>query len=110
MTSIEEFENQQALNEIKEQSDAVNAIKELVKTKEGMLLFHYLVKILDVGELPDHLEDAERLGFLRTGKTIYNLLAMADLGRASQIFADVQIEKQRILNEHRRIELEQQRL
>lgn len=100
MTIQEELQNydiEVARQEALEHRDVLLAIGVLLKQKEGLTLFSYLFKNLDVAELPDRTltgEDLqEYLGFLRAGNSIYKLACEADADIAASLLS--QLERKR---------------
>lgn len=80
-----------------EHRDVILHIKAILATSSGKNFFKYLIKHFDTGEVPelgltgDLLMD--RLGFLRAGNSIFNLLAEANYETAGELLAIVTKEK-----------------
>lgn len=85
-----------------EHRDALMAIRAILATNEGRVFFKYLLKNLEVGELPPiGLEGSilfDKLGFLRSGHAIWKLVAEANPKIAGEILANIEKEKYEILN------------
>src|SRR5690554_2457325 len=92
-----EFQARKDRQEKIEHRDVLLAIGAILKTKEGLQLFKYLFKSLDVSNLPEpgladrHLH--EYLGFLRAGNSIYKLACEADFEIAASILAKLEKER-----------------
>jgi hypothetical protein len=86
-------EEQVQSREAAEEAMAIRAMATLVGTPQGYIAFKHLLKSLGVGELPvQGLEGNllhDNLGFLRAGKSIYNLLCRANHRKAVEIMADI---------------------
>lgn len=80
-----------------EHRDVLLAIRAVLATASGKVLFKYLIKSFDVNELPEiGLEGSilmDRLGFLRAGNSIFKLLAEADAGIAGNLLAEIEKER-----------------
>jgi hypothetical protein len=91
-----------------EHQDVLLAIGALLKTKEGLQLFKYLFKNLEVATLPEQGLQSEVLheflGFLRAGNSIYKLACEADAEVAASLLAKIEKEKYDDLREQYRIE------
>ena len=105
---LEEYLQQQELREHLEHRDVLLAIGVLIKQKEGLQLFKYLFKSLEVATVPDAgMEDKELhdlLGFLRAGNSIYKLVCEADFTIAASIISELEREKYNGLCERHRLE------
>lgn len=75
-----------------EHRDAVLDLRAVLETAHGQRFFKYLFKNLDVGELPEMgLEGNmlfEYLGFLRAGKSIFELMTEADVIVTARLIAE----------------------
>lgn len=91
--SVQELERK----EQQEYQDCILNIRAVLVTKTGKEFIKYLFKNLEVGDLPEFgMKDQilfEKLGFLRAGKSIYDLIAAADVDSAASILAQVTKEK-----------------
>jgi hypothetical protein len=91
-----------------EHRDVLLAIAALIKTDEGLKLFKYLFKNLEVTSLPDRSMEGnalhENLGFLRAGNSIYKLACEAASETAAHIIAKIERERYEDLYEQHRIE------
>jgi hypothetical protein len=80
-----------------EHRDVLLAIKTELTTVSGRIFFKYLFKSLGVGELPElGLEGnllMDKLGFLRAGNAVFNLVAQADPSWAARLLAEIQKER-----------------
>lgn len=80
-----------------EHRDAIMNVRALLSTAFGKSFIKYLFKNLDVGELPEiGMEGAflsDRLGSLRAGKSIFELVSEANPTAAGEILAEVIKEK-----------------
>ena len=100
-----EFYAQLENREVLEHRDVLLAIGVILKTKEGLDLFTYLFKNLDVACLPEqNLEGNmlhDNLGFLRAGNSIYKLVCEADSTIAASILSKLERKKyDRLLELH----------
>lgn len=104
---IEAFYENRERQELLEHRDVLLAIAATLKTKEGLLLFKYLFKTLEVTNLPDRgMEEKdlyEYLGFLRAGNSIYKLTCEADFTAAANIVAKIERERYEHITEEYRI-------
>ena len=79
-----------------EYRDAIVALQSVLLTNEGKLLFKYLFKYLEVGELPElGLEGSllmDRLGSLRSGRSIFKLASEANPEIACQLLSKLERE------------------
>lgn len=95
--SIEEFYLEEERKEYIEHKDALLAIRELLKSKEGVELFRYLFKSLEVATVPEMGMDDRNLhdylGFLRAGNSIYKLACEANAEVAASILTKLEREK-----------------
>jgi hypothetical protein len=105
---LEEFFNKKEIKENIEHRDVLLAIGAIIKTPEGIKLFSYLFKNLDVLELPlQGLEGNvlyEYLGFLRAGNSIYKLACEADFNIAASILSKLERERYEYKREQHAIE------
>ena len=80
-----------------EHRDVLLAIAALLKRPEGLTLFKYLFKNLDVTKLPEQDMEGnvlhDYLGFLRAGSSIYKLACEADSDIAASILAKLERER-----------------
>ena len=110
MTSLEKYYNEMENKERLEHRDALLAIGAIIKTSEGIKLFRYLFKSLDVKELPDPSMEGnilhEYLGFLRAGNSIYKLTCEADADAAASILSKLERERYDNLCRQHRLEAE----
>lgn len=94
---------EEELKEAREHRDVVLALQAILATPQGKILFKYLFKSLDLGEMPElgltgeHLHD--RLGFLRVGQAIFKLASEANVQISAEILA--QLEKERYDEKYR---------
>lgn len=104
------YEAEKELQEHREHKEVLIAIAHILKTKEGLQLFTYLFKNLDVTMLPDRGMQAndlqEYLGFLRAGNSIYKLACEADSETSASIIA--KLERKRYEDTYEQYRLEQQ--
>lgn len=74
-----------------EHRDVLLAIRAVLATSSGKTFFKYLFKHFEVAQLPEiGIEGtllADRLGFLRAGNSIFQLVAEADAEAAAQLLA-----------------------
>jgi len=89
--------DQETQRERQEYMTALEDIKAVVYTKPGRTLIKYLFKSLDVGEMPE-IGLAEnilydRLGFIRAGNSIFELVSEANPEQAALILAEIKKEK-----------------
>jgi len=103
-----ELENQRERQEALEHRDVLLAIGVLLKQQEGVQLFEYLFKTLDVTQLPESdMEDKilhEYLGFLRAGNAIYKLVCEADHVEAASILSKLERKRYEQIHEQHRVE------
>ncbi len=99
--SQEQFRKELELQKNKdaiEHRDAKLNIAAVIVTKPGREFFKYLLKSLDVGEVPElGMEGAflhDRLGFLRAGNSIFKLMAEANAKITGELLAEIEKEKQ----------------
>ena len=97
MEDIERYEIEKERQEANEHQDALLAVSSILKTKEGLILFKYLFKNLDVTRLPDRDLPPELLkevlGFLRAGRTVYEIACEADSETAAKLIAKLERER-----------------
>lgn len=90
-----------------EENDAVLAMQELLQTREGQIVFKYLLKSFDIVEAAPIGVTGEllfdRLGFLRAGNSIFKLMSKANPVIAGTLLAE--IEKERHIEKERYDEL-----
>ena len=104
MTSEELVENEREKErqEALEHRDVLLAIGAILKNNEGIQLFSYLFKSLNVATVPTAIEGNllhEELGFLKAGNSIYKLVCEADFEIAASILS--KLERQRYDDLHR---------
>ena len=112
MTTIEELlikkEQERIRQETLEHRDVLLAISSILKTKEGLQLFLYLFKNLDVTCVPERgmseKDLHEYLGFLRAGNSVYKLACEADSETAASLLAKLERQRYEVLYEQHRIE------
>lgn len=89
--------DQEEIKERIEHRDALLNIRAVITTSSGRAFIKYLIKHLEVAELPDFgLEGdllREKLGFLRAGQSIFKLISEASHMTAGSILAEVEKEK-----------------
>lgn len=89
--------SEEELKEAIEHRDVILAIRAVLATSSGKFLFKYLFKHLEVAQLPEiGMEGtllADKLGFLRAGRSIFELAAEADAERAGQLLAENEKER-----------------
>lgn len=92
----EEFEE----DELREQaalSSVLLDIKSILKSPEGKRFFSYLFEVMDVGGMPEMGAPDEmlrdKLGFLRAGQSIFDLVAEANAEDAGVILAKIREER-----------------
>ena len=94
---LADFQKEEEHREYLEQRDVLLAIGLLLRMKEGQQVFKYLFKTLDVTRLPEQgLEDNllhECLGFLRAGRSVYELICAADFEIAASLISKLEREK-----------------
>jgi hypothetical protein len=77
--------------------DVLLAIGVLLQQKEGLTLFKYLFKNLDVVAKPDlNLDEKllwQQIGFLNAGHSIFELICEADPNIAGQLIAELERER-----------------
>lgn len=77
--------------------EVLSHIQAMLATTSGRMFFKYIFKNFDIGEVPEFgmpenlLRD--RLGFLRAGKSFFDLVAAAAPDQAASILAQVVKEK-----------------
>jgi hypothetical protein len=85
------------IKERQEHQQCLEDIRAILSSKAGRSFAKYLLKNLDVGELPEMgLSDgllADRLGFLRAGNSIYKLMSEADHYTVGIILSEIEKEK-----------------
>jgi hypothetical protein len=93
-------EKQDLTEDIKERiehRDALLDIRGILKTEPGQRFFKYLFKNFEIGQVPAQgLEGSflhDRIGFLRAGRSIFEIASEADFEMAAKLLA--QIEKER---------------
>lgn len=93
LTLEQQLENQIAL----EHRDAIMDIRAICKTDPGKRFLKYLIKNLDVNELPEPGVEgvmlAEHLGFLRAGNSVFKLICEADFKIAAELLAEKEKER-----------------
>lgn len=85
------------IKEAQEHRDVLLALKAILASPQGKILFRYLFKNLDVACVPEQGLDGamlmERIGFLRTGNEIFKLACEADAKTSSEILCEVERER-----------------
>jgi len=80
-----------------EHRDALIDIRAVLDTPAGKRFFKYLLKNLDVGEIPEYgLEGnllMDRIGFLRAGNSIYKLACESNCMVTGTLLAEIEKEK-----------------
>jgi hypothetical protein len=108
MDDIKKYQERIARQEMLEHRDILLAINVILKQKEGLQLFEYLFKHLDVTMVPERgLQENdlhEYLGFLRAGNSIYKLACEADSEIAASIIAKMERKRYADIYEQYRIE------
>lgn len=93
------MQSDEEIKEALEHRQVILDIEEILKTLEGQRFFKYVLKYFEVGELPpapvegDDRRFFEKLGTLRAGVSIFNLMTEANVVLAGQLLA--QKEKER---------------
>lgn len=109
--TLQDYEYRQALEEEKLNNDTLGALKKILTTEEGVILFTYLFKNLDVTCVPeqDMIGDTlqEYLGFLRAGNSIFKLASNANSEVSAKILA--QLERDRHADRLNRFRIENNR-
>lgn len=99
---MEKYEEELSRQEALEHQNVLMAIRGLLKQQEGLTLFKYLFKNLDVTKLPERGMTGEDLqdylGFLRAGNSIYKLACEADADIAASMLSD--LERKRYEHKH----------
>lgn len=87
-----EFDHEEYRESI-EHRDALLNVRAILSTKAGLEFFKYLFQNYDVGTLPEQgLEGSllhERMGMLRAGNAIFELLCEANADIAASLLAQV---------------------
>jgi hypothetical protein len=95
--NLNETEDKEELREAIEHRDALMDIRAILSTASGKRFFKYLIKNLEVGELPPlGIEGtllSDKLGFLRAGNAVFKLTCEADFTVAATLLAEVEKEK-----------------
>ena len=108
ITSIEEFEAELERREQLEYRDVLLAVQSLMTTSDGVKVFSYLMKNLNVTKLPEQgmegVELHDYLGFLRAGNSVYKLLCQADPEEAAKLIAKIERKEHDDRNERYAIE------
>lgn len=80
-----------------EHRDVLLAIRAILATSSGKVFFKYLFKQFEVAQLPEiGMEGtllADKLGFLRAGRSIFELVSEADAEKAGQLLAENEKER-----------------
>lgn len=91
------YEAEQDRNERIAHRDALLAVASIVKSDQGRKLFKYLFKSFDVGTVAekglDGMDLHDRLGFLRAGNAIFELVSEADSETAASLLAKIKREQ-----------------
>lgn len=97
MTELNEDEYRESIKH----RDALLNIRAILTSKAGIEFFKYVIENYDIGKLPDRgLEgDAlhERMGMLRAGNALFELLCEANVEMAASLLAQVRKEEHAIL-------------
>jgi hypothetical protein len=84
---------QEEISERLEHQDAILALRAIMNTEHGRNFILYLFRNFEVAELPEQFLDGpvlfEKLGFLRSGKAIFDLACEADPTTAGALLAKV---------------------
>lgn len=79
-----------------EHRDVLLALRAILPTENGRMVFKYLFKCLQVNELPAKGVDGfllhDTLGFLRSGREVFKLAAEANTEVAAQLMAEIEKE------------------
>jgi hypothetical protein len=88
------FQTEEEIKEAIEHRDVLLAIRAVLATVSGRVLFKYLFKHFGVTELPqiglDERILSENLGFLRAGNSIFKLVAEANAEVAGELLATIE--------------------
>ena len=102
------YEREQQRQEALEHRDVLLAIGAIIKRPEGVKLFRYLFKNFNVADLPDSDMEGkilhEFLGFLKAGKSIFEVACEADSTIAASILSNIKRENYDKLREQQRLE------
>ena len=94
---LEQYYIDQELQDQLEHQNVLLALGVILKQKEGLQLFSYLFKNLDVACVPPQEMEGkdlhEYLGHLRAGNSIYKLACEADYSIAATITAQIERQK-----------------
>lgn len=94
---LEQFYMDKDMREQVEHQNVLLAIASILKTKEGLDLFKYLFKSLDVAQVPpvgmEGKDLHEYLGHLRAGNSIYKLASEADYEVTGKLTAQIERQK-----------------
>lgn len=86
-------EDRERIDEAKKYQDALGNIREILNSKAGKGFMKYLFENLEVGELPakglEGIDLAETIGFLRAGKSVFEIVSDASPKIASDLFTDI---------------------
>lgn len=92
LAELEEQERKEAI----EHRDVLLALQEILSTKSGRKVFQYLFKCFEVGNQAEQGLDPnfmyDRIGFLRAGSSIFELVAQANPAVAGELLANVKKE------------------
>lgn len=107
MESIQEYNDRKERQIALEHRDVLLAMAALLKTPEGLQLFKYLFKSLEIATVPEQglqgVELHDYLGFLRAGNSIYKLACEADFEVAASLLSKLERERYDGLIEQHRI-------
>jgi hypothetical protein len=105
---LQKFYEDRERREALEHRDVLLAIGVILKSKEGLQLFKYLFKSLEVTCAPDPGMEGnllhEYLGHLRAGNSIYKLVCEADSEIGGEILSKLERERYNDITEHYRAE------
>mgnify|MGYP000541178932 CR=1 FL=1 len=80
-----------------EHTAVINALQNILATKDGKVFAKYIMKVFDINEPPaigmagEMLQN--HLGFLRAGNSVYKLFCQANIAIAGEIIAQIEKEK-----------------
>lgn len=107
---LEKHQEEVERRELLEHQQAISSINYILQSPEGKKFFKYLFKTLDVTGLPDIDIPPDKLqgdlGFLRAGRSIYQLACQADPETSALLLTNLEREKHDNANELRTIQHE----
>lgn len=96
MTDPVQEELDKERREALEHRDVLLSFKIILATEHGRRIVKYLFKSLQVNELPakglDGMELHDTLGYLRSGREVFKLVAEADADVAAKLLAEIEKE------------------